>query len=359
MVNNSFWRNKKVLVTGHTGFKGSWLITWLLSLEAEVWGYSLEADEESLFNSIRNDLGGKLIHYEEDILNLNKLNKFIESCQPDVIFHLAAQSLVRKSYLEPLNTWNVNVIGSLNLLEATKSLKSKCAIVMITTDKVYKNREWLYGYRENDQLGGIDPYSSSKAGAEIAISSWRSSFCGNSNNQNPNIHISTARAGNVIGGGDWAVDRIIPDLIKALKRKETVIIRNPNSTRPWQHVLEPLSGYLILAEKLYYKPEIYSEAFNFGPDKINNKRVQDLVELVLSIWPGEWSISPEKETLHEAGLLHLQSDKSAAMLKWKSIWGFETTIRKTINWYKEVYEGKNPFKKCMEDIIEYQRNLIN
>ena len=177
MVNNSFWRNRKVLVTGHTGFKGSWLITWLLSLEAEVWGYSLEADEESLFNSIRNDLGGKLIHYEEDILNLNKLNKFIESCQPDVIFHLAAQSLVRKSYLEPVNTWNVNVIGSLNLLEATKNLKSKCAIVMITTDKVYKNREWLYGYRENDQLGGVDPYSSSKAGAEIAISSWRSSFC--------------------------------------------------------------------------------------------------------------------------------------------------------------------------------------
>ncbi len=353
MSKNQFWENKKVFITGHTGFKGTWLLLSLLNMGAIVKGYSLMAEEKSLFINVEKKIKNKFSHLEANILDLENLRKSIEDFQPDVIIHLAAQAFVRKSYKIPLLTWETNVLGSLNVLEASKSLKEKCSIVMITTDKVYKNNEWLYGYRENDSLGGIDPYSASKAGAEIAINSWRKSYC-NNNLSNQTLNISTARAGNVIGGGDWGEDRLIPDIIKSLMNRETISIRNPQANRPWQHVLEPINGYLMLAEKLYQeKPSPDYEAFNFGPNISNNKTVTYLVQEVLKFWPGDWEIMEESSNLYEAHNLHLQSEKAERLLGWQPKWNFEKTIYETITWYMKVIEGENAYEKCTQNIEEF------
>ncbi len=361
MINSSFWKNKRVLLTGHTGFKGSWFLIWLLKLGADVWCYSLKPDfKPNLFEDLHKDISneknifkGKFHHHIGDINNQKKLIDFIGISNPDIVFHLAAQPLVRQSYKEPINTWSTNVMGSLNLLEGLKKINKTCAVVMITTDKVYLNKEWEYGYRENDQLGGHDPYSASKAAAEIAISSWRSSFCGDGFLKTNFLKIATARAGNVIGGGDWSSDRIIPDVMRSLLSNQSVEIRNPESKRPWQHVLEPLSGYLKLAELLFIDEKLPHEAYNFGPSIDSNKSVQDLVETIFKYWPGAWQSTKKRESLHEAKLLHLQIEKAKHYLDWVPKWDFDKTIELTVNWYKSYSSNKSALECCMHDLLRY------
>ena len=353
----SHWVGRKVFLTGHTGFKGSWLLLWLQQLGAEVWGYALEPETQpSLFRQLARDRppGVDWHHCEADLADLSFLKDWVQQAQPEVVLHLAAQPLVRRSYADPLGTWATNVQGSLNLLEALKPLQHPCAVVMVTTDKVYQNREWAYGYREPDRLGGHDPYSSSKAAAEIAIASWRSSFCGKAPHQSPHLRIATARAGNVIGGGDWAADRIVPDAMRALAAGEPIAVRNPAATRPWQHVLEPLSGYLRLLEALATDPDPPCEAFNFGPQLDSNRPVCDLVQTMLSHWPGEWLDQRDTDAPHEAGLLHLQIDKAHHRLGWQPRWDYATTIARTVGWYRAVHEGASPLECCLADLQAYQ-----
>ena len=361
--NSDFWCGKRVLLTGHTGFKGSWLLLWLLELGAEVWGYSLDADSapnlfrllEPEFNK-KHKLTNHFHGHKGDITDLNTLFGFVTEAQPDVVFHLAAQALVRISYSDPLGTWAANVQGSLNLLEALKPLNKQCAVVMVTTDKVYENQEWVYGYREPDRLGGHDPYSASKAAAEIAIASWRASFCGTAPHQTPHLRIATARAGNVIGGGDWATDRIVPDAMRALAVGEPIAVRNPAATRPWQHVLEPLGGYLRLAETLATDSDAPCEAFNFGPSLASNRPVRELVATMLSHWPGEWFDQSDPNAPHEANLLHLQIDKAQHRLGWQPLWDYSTTIARTVGWYRAQHEGASALKCCLEDLNAYTRH---
>lgn len=353
----NFWRNKKVFVTGHTGFKGAWLTMLLSNMGAKVKGYSLPLSKENyLFGLIKEQISDEIIHIEGNILEKGYLEDQIINFEPDFIFHLAAQALVRKSYFDPILTWETNLLGSLNILDSLKNTKKKCSVIIVTTDKVYKNKEWEFGYRENDELGGSDPYSASKAALEIAIESWRKSFCGNGLMRNKNIHIASVRAGNVIGGGDMAQDRIIPDAIRALKKSKPIKIRNPFSTRPWQHVLDPLSGYLILAENLYRNPDDFSEAYNFGPSLDSNKTVLELCEKITGYWKGEIFNEQKQENLHEAKLLNLNTDKVFHKLNWKSKWGFEKTILKTIEWYKKFENGSDAYKISLEDIYDYKNS---
>ena len=359
MIDISFWKNKKVLITGHTGFKGAWLSLWLLKYGCKVYGYSLApTGEPNLFKLIQSNLGKNFHHYEGNILDEESLNNYCKGISPDIVFHLAAQPLVLKSYEDPIETWQTNVIGSLNLLESLRNNDSKCSVVMITTDKVYENKEWIYGYRENDPLGGYDPYSASKAAAEIAIASWRNSFCGNNKFQTQLLSIATARAGNVIGGGDWANDRIIPDCIRSLIKKEAIKLRNPNARRPWQHVIEPLSGYMFLAEKLYLNDNFYSEAFNFGPNIESNKTVKELSYAITDYWPSDIIYDSFKNKPHEANLLHLNYEKAYQILNWKPIWNFSKTIENTINWYKDFHQNKmEAFELCNKNIDNYLSDL--
>lgn len=358
-LNPSFWSGRRVLVTGHTGFKGSWLSLWLLELGAQVWGYALAPERQQ---SLSVDLGlaqGQLHHHLGDLRDLQALQQVVLKAQPDVVVHLAAQPLVRRSYGDPLGTWATNVQGSLHLLEALKSLRHPCAVVMVTTDKVYSNREWDYGYREEDRLGGHDPYSASKAAAELAIDSWRESFCGVGFHQTPYLRIATARAGNVIGGGDWAEDRIVPDAMRSLASCEPIPVRSPNATRPWQHVLEPLGGYLLLAERLAGggggSDHPFASAFNFGPSLDANRPVRELVEAVLEVWPGAWRDLSEPVALHEAGRLHLQIDKAHHQLNWRPRWDFATTVSRTVSWYRTVHDGASALNSCLADIEAYQQ----
>jgi CDP-glucose 4,6-dehydratase len=345
----SFWRGRRVLLTGHTGFKGSWLALWLLELGARVHGLALPPDSEpSLFSQLQLDR--RLDHRLGDIRDGERLEALVRKIQPEVVLHLAAQPLVRRSYAEPTATWDVNVMGTLHLLEALRVLDQPCTAVLITTDKVYRNNEWLYGYRENDPLGGHDPYSSSKAAAEIAIASWRASFCGDQPHQTPHLRIASARAGNVIGGGDWAADRIVPDAMRALAKGEPIGLRNPSSTRPWQHVLEPLGGYLLLAERLSADPSLAS-AFNFGPQLEANRSVRELVEEALGHWPGSWDDQSDPSAPHEASLLHLVIDKAHHQLGWAPRWDFATTLERTVRWYRQLEEGKaTALESCLADL---------
>ncbi len=337
MVKDEFWQGKKVLVTGHTGFKGAWLSLWLLHLGAEVTGISLAPNTTpALFEQI--GLAKYITHHIGDIRDQELIRDKIASVQPDIIFHLAAQPLVRRSYIESVETWNTNVMGTIHILEALKHLTHPCAVVAITTDKCYENREWFYGYRETDPLGGRDPYSSSKAAAELAIASWRASFFTKS--QIP-IGIASARAGNVIGGGDWAEDRIVPDTIRSLSVAEAIPVRNPKSTRPWQHVLEPLGGYLLLGKSIYKglnsaaKEELQG-AFNFGPSLPSNRTVKDLVECILQYWTGTWVDRSNPTEPHEAKLLNLVTDKAFHLLNWQPVWDFQQTVKETVDWYYQA-----------------------
>jgi len=349
--NSRFWLGKKVLITGHTGFKGSWLSFWLEQMGANIHGVSLTPENEiNLFEALK--LEKKLNHNICDIRDKKSIKELINEIQPEFIFHLAAQPLVRDSYKKPILTWETNVLGTINILESLKDIKNHCCAVFITTDKVYQNNEWIFGYRENDKLGGYDPYSSSKAGAELAINSWRSSFF-NPLEVNCRIKISSARAGNVIGGGDWSKDRIIPDLIRSISKNSPLEVRNAHSTRPWQHVLEPLSGYLLLAEKMHHSNK-FSEAFNFGPYIESNRSVKELVEESLKIWHGEWIDLSNKEDLHEASLLNLTIEKAFNKLNWQPKWDFSKTIEKTITWYKDFYlEKANAEDCCLKNIHDF------
>jgi len=339
-----FYVGKKVFVTGHTGFKGTWLTQWLVELGAEVTGYSLPLSDENRFftqvglnDSIRSIYG--------DIADQDALHKALTQTEPDVVFHLAAQPLVRLSYEQPVSTYTTNVTGTLCVLDALRSLDKACAAIFVTTDKVYENQEWLHAYRETDRLGGYDPYSSSKACAEIAIASFRRSFF--SFNDRAPVSIATARAGNVMGGGDWAADRIIPDCIRALLQNSAIPVRNKVSTRPWQHVLEPLSGYLHLAahihpDHLHSLPtetrELLLDAFNFAPSLESNRTVQEVVEELLKSWPGRWEDHTHPDAAHEAGRLNLSIDKSYHLLGWQPIWNFAETIQRTVFWYRDAVD---------------------
>jgi CDP-glucose 4,6-dehydratase len=332
-----YYKNKRVFLTGHTGFKGSWMLYWLTLMGAHVKGYSLKAvNSEDHFNVIGGfDRCDSII---ADILNKPKLVSEILDFQPDYIFHLAAQPLVRFSYDHPAATFEVNAIGTANILDAVRQLNKSCVVVIITTDKVYDNKEWHYPYRENDRLGGYDPYSASKACAELIISSYRNSFFDEIQYSNHQKSISSVRAGNVIGGGDWAKDRIIPDIVKALSKNEIINVRNPNAIRPWQHVLDPIGGYLHLATKMIDDPIKYGDSWNFGPFADDNLTVANLVEMAISVWGhGDYQVLEILNQPHEAGILKLDISKTLNELDWKPTFNSRKAIEITLDWYKAYF----------------------
>ena len=349
-----FYKNKTILLTGSTGFKGSWLAFWLYKMGANVIDYSLRPlNNEDHFNLL--SLEKKITYIQGDILNDDKLKTVFEKYKPEIVFHLAAQALVRLSYDYPKITFDTNVSGSVNVLEAVKNTKSVKSFIYVTSDKAYKNKEWIWGYKENDELGGHDPYSASKAAAEIVFSSYNDSFF----DKIESIGVGSVRAGNVIGGGDWALDRIIPDCIRSLNNNKPIAIRNPHATRPWQHVLEPLHGYLLLALKLYNDPKKYSGSWNFGPNIKSIKNVKQLSEKVISVYgSGKLDLKHDKNAHHEASTLHLNCDKSNAILKWYPKWNFDTTIERTVNWYTNHLKGKNAEDLTLFDINEFIKAKI-
>ena len=326
----------RVFVTGHSGFKGAWLTEWLLQLGAEVAGYSLEVPSKPALSEIL-DWSGRIRHWTGDVCDHSAIRRAVADFRPQFVFHLAAQPLVRVSYADPVGTFRTNVIGTLELLDAVRELEQPCTVVGVTTDKCYENREWLHGYRESDSLGGHDPYSASKAAAEIAIASFRSSFLFTSPHR-----LASARAGNVIGGGDWAMDRIVPDAMRARSEGREIEVRNPGAIRPWQHVLEPLSGYLWLAALLHQAPQdrvaSLASAFNFGPAVDSQRPVRDLVEEIGKHWPGGWRDASDAKAPHEAGRLQLAIDKAHGLLGWKPVWSFAETVAATVAWYRTAHE---------------------
>ena len=329
MFNQQF-AGRRVLVTGHTGFKGSWLSLWLRTLGAEVSGYALDpASPLDLFSEV----AGHAVSCDTrgDLRDLQKLRDCIATLQPEFIFHLAAQALVRRSYKDPLETFSVNALGTAHLLEAVRESGRACIVIVVTSDKCYENREWDFAYREDDPLGGHDIYSMSKAATELVAQAWRRSFFAR---EGGCVHIATVRAGNVLGGGDYAEDRIVPDSIRSLERGEAITVRNPGATRPWQHVLEPLSGYLWLAAELSAgRHGELSCAFNFGPGPESNRSVGELVQEIVKSWPGGVTHLEQSEQLHEASRLNLAIDKAVARLKWAPVWKFAETVERTVAWY--------------------------
>jgi len=334
----AYYKNKKVFVTGHTGFKGSWLVTWLFTMGADVKGYALEPEDENcLFNQIHS--GIKINSIIADIRNKEKIEQEILSFKPDIIFHLAAQALVRRSYEIPSETFEVNVIGTTNLLEAVNKLPGKCTVILVTTDKVYANQEIDYHYHEDDVLGGYDPYSASKAATELAINSFRNSFFNVKDYANHQKAIASVRAGNVIGGGDFSKDRIIPDIVRALKQNKPIDIRNQFAVRPWQHVLEPLGGYLCLGMLLNAGAAQYSGAYNFGPQPKDHLSVRELVEIAIECWgAGDWFDKSDSTQPHEAGLLKLNISKAMQKLRWTPKMDSRESIKWTIDWYRQPLE---------------------
>lgn len=351
-VNPSFWKDKKVFLTGHTGFKGSWLSLWLQSMGAVVKGYSLAPPTNpSLF--LVADVAKNMESQIGDIRDLEQLKQSMLAFDPAILIHMAAQPLVRLSYIEPVDTYTTNVIGTVNVLEAARSCPNLKAIVSVTTDKCYENKEWAWGYRENEPMGGHDPYSSSKGCAELVSSAYRNSFF----NTEDTAALATARAGNVIGGGDWADDRLIPDILKAFENSKSVVVRNPLSTRPWQHVLEPLSGYLVLAEHLYTHGQEYAEAWNFGPKEEDCKPVNWILDKMVTTW-GEgagWELDQNSHP-HEAGFLKLDCSKAASRLHWHPRWNLEHTLNLIVNWHQDWRAGKNINEKCLQEIANYSNS---
>ena len=342
------FKDKKILITGNTGFKGAWLTQWLVNLGASVTGFSIDVPSTpSLFAVL--DLEKKIDHIWGDIRNKDHLQEVVREKTPDFIFHLAAQSLVRDSYNDPHKTYTTNIIGILNVLESIRTLNYSCVCVLVTSDKCYENVEQIWGYRESDRLGGKDPYSSSKACAELVIRSYVSSFFANSGL----VKLGVGRAGNVIGGGDWAEDRVVPDSVRAWSDGKTVFLRNPSATRPWQHVLEPLSGYLNLALALKKSPQLHGQAFNFGPSPNQNYSVGSLVSAMEKYWPNvKWEdISEKDKGPFESGLLKLDCDKAFNCLNWHSVWNFESTVRETTLWYRAYY---NKSERSIKDFTLQQ-----
>lgn len=353
MVDSGFWQDKKVFVTGHTGFKGSWLSLWLHSLGADVTGYALgPPTEPSLFDLCRLK---EIIHsVSGDVRDLEQLTSAMLKAEPEIVIHMAAQSLVRESYRTPVETYAVNVMGTVNLLESVRNCKGVKAVVNVTTDKCYENREWVWGYRENEPMGGYDPYSNSKGCSELVTSAYRSSFFNQRDYAVHGVAVASARAGNVIGGGDWATDRLIPDCVRALLKGERIRIRNPHAIRPWQHVLEPLSGYLILAQSLYDKGTDFAEGWNFGPDDRDAKPVEWIVQRMCAKWGGNASYEVDKgEHPHEAHYLKLDCSKAKAELGWHPRWGLEKAIDSIIEWSQVYNEKKDLREMVLRQIAEY------
>lgn len=340
---DNFFYKKTVLVTGHTGFKGSWLVIWLKELGANVIGVSLEPFSNK-DNYVLSQIGNDIVDLRVNINDSQSINDVFKQYKPEIVFHLAAQPLVRLSYKQPVETFQTNVIGTINIMEGIRSVNSVKAGIMITTDKCYDNKEQIWGYRENEPIGGYDPYSASKGAAEVAIASWRRSF---------HLPIASVRAGNVIGGGDWALDRIIPDCIKAFEANQAVILRNPSAIRPWQLVLEPLYGYMLLAKKIYENPEKYSEAWNFGPNLESVSTVKEVVNLLIhSYGNGRVEYSEEQNQLHEANLLMLDIAKAKFILGWQPRLNISQCIEYVADWYKR-YKTESVYDLCVEQICKF------
>lgn len=348
VLSDVFWKGKRVFLTGHTGFKGAWLSLLLKQLGAEVYGYSLDMISSPNFFAlcdIRKDLQQ---HTIGDIRNKETLLHALNIAQPDIVLHLAAQSLVKVSYEQPIETYETNVMGTANLYEAIRQLSSVRVILNVTTDKCYENREWVWPYRENEAMGGFDPYSSSKACSELLTASYRQSFF-----SEKGVFLASARAGNVIGGGDWAPYRLIPDFIRAVEKNETLIIRFPQSVRPWQHVLEPLFGYLSLAEKLYTQGKDFAEAWNFGPSLENECSVEEILQYLTTFFPQvRWSYDLSTQ-LHEAHVLKLDSHKAQARLNWRCKWSIQEALCKTAQWYQSWLQGKDLREISLEQMQQY------
>ena len=351
MVDTNFWKNKRVFLTGHTGFKGSWLSLWLSELGAEVKGYALApATTPSLFieaqvaETIDSEIG--------DIRDLEQLQASMQAFKPNILIHMAAQPLVRLSYKEPIETYDVNVMGTVKVLEAARKCANLKSIVSVTTDKCYENKEWAWGYRENEAMGGYDPYSSSKGCAELVTSAYRQSFM-----REQGIGLASARAGNVIGGGDWSEDRLIPDVLNVFDKNQAVIIRNPKSTRPWQHVLEPLSGYLVLAQRLYEFPEDYAEGWNFGPHDDDAKPVDWILNQMVSKWEGSsWQLDQNAHP-HEAGFLKLDISKAKSRLHWQPTWHLEQALERIIQWHQAWLSKEDMQQFCLNEINDYMQDM--
>jgi CDP-glucose 4,6-dehydratase len=340
---------RKILVTGDTGFKGSWLSIWLLEMGAEVFGYSLPP-KTSNDNFVKAKLATKIVHQDGDIVDFESFFKFVEMVRPEIIFHLAAQPLVLYSYKNPVETYRTNLMGTVNLLEAVRRLPFIKAVVNVTSDKCYENKNWVWGYRENDPMGGNDPYSSSKGCAELISFAYSRSYFQDENGS----QIASARAGNVIGGGDWAEDRIVPDFFKAFINGENLIIRNPDSTRPWQYVLEPLSGYLLLAKNLTCTGRMYSAGWNFGPSESNHYSVKDLIQQIKVVFQGgDFKCAPTDQRPYEAPLLKLDTSKAAKMLDWKSALDFTQTVSFTVRGYQTDFSDKDVYLERVKQIHEY------
>jgi CDP-glucose 4,6-dehydratase len=356
---NDFYRGKRVLVTGHTGFKGSWLTLWLKELGAEVVGYSLEPPTKPNFFEATG-LEKAITHIHGDIRDEKKLISVFREFNPEFVFHLAAQSLVRLSYKEPRLTYETNVMGTVNILEAIRETASVRAAVVVTSDKCYENREWVYGYREIDPMGGYDPYSSSKGCAELIVAAYIKSFFNEGRHQEHRVAVASVRAGNVIGGGDWGEDRLIPDCVRSLSRGEAVIIRNPDGVRPWQYILEPLSGYLWLGARLHGQGSRFSGAWNFGPAEEDILTVREIVELVIKLWgKGSYHIDTADHP-HEAKLLKLDCSKAHTLLNWKPQYSIDEAVKETIEWYKLYYSGADKEdirQKSKSQIVKYAESL--
>jgi CDP-glucose 4,6-dehydratase len=351
-VNPAFWKGKKVFITGHTGFKGSWLSLWLQEMGAFVKGYALEPNtfpnlftQANVAHNMHSEIG--------DITDLNHITESMKAFNPEVLIHMAAQPLVRLSYQEPVLTYATNVMGTVNVLEAARKCSNLKAIVSVTTDKCYENKEWAWGYRENEPMGGHDPYSSSKGCAELVTAAYRKSFFNDENS----AFLASARAGNVIGGGDWSADRLIPDILRAFEKKEPVIVRNPMSTRPWQHVLEPISGYLVLAQHLFEDGSNIAEGWNFGPKDEDCKPVSWILDKMVTNWGkgASWELDKNNNP-HEAGYLKLDCSKAAMRLNWFPKWNLEYTLESIINWHQHYLAQKNIQEQCLLEIAKYQKD---
>jgi len=342
------------LITGHTGFKGSWLCAWLDKLGADVAGYSLPPPTQpNHYECLNLDINSVI----NDIRDYEALINVFKEFKPEIIFHLAAQPSVLVSYKDPIETVSTNVIGTAHVLEASRQINNVTAVVIVTTDKCYDNKEWLYGYRENDDLGGHDLYSASKACAEIVTASYRRSFFSSKQSDNHKLLVASARAGNVIGGGDWTDERLVPDVFRAVAQSNSVKVRNPDSTRPWQHVLEPLSGYLLLGQKLLQGLSDFADAWNFGPDLESNMKTVEIIDMMAN----EWSAITAKTLIdnnapHEAGLLMLDSTKAKVQMNWEPVWGIKNTVNKTVNWYKNYIE--KDIAITLEQIDDYTTDAI-
>lgn len=348
-IREQFWKGRRVLLTGHTGFKGSWLSLWLQSMGAELRGIALDAaTEPALFNVAAVAAG--MDHRVSDIRDFLSLQALFADFQPEIVIHMAAQPLVRLSYQQPIETYATNVMGTVHVLEAARRAGSVKAIVNVTTDKCYENREWAWGYREDEPMGGHDPYSNSKGCSELVSSAYRKSFMAEAG-----IALATARAGNVIGGGDWAEDRLVPDILRSLEKGQTVSIRNPHAIRPWQHVLEPLSGYLLLAERLYEQGQAHAEGWNFGPRDDDARPVQWIVDRLVTIWGGGsgWSLQPGTHP-HEASFLKLDISKARQRLHWQPRWSLDTALVHIADWHKAWLAGGDMRAVCLNQIDKYR-----